>query len=251
MRERRESELVTFGEVCSGYGKAPLPTVASCRMSHMRFASQHPCALTMAEKCATTPICSPRKTGHSTPRRSRSSTSPRLLSESMPKTHRKSYSGGYNFGPTGRLSRTQGVFRSGSVPAGSSGSLFRLSSLEERRIPPRQSRTSLTEFVFPVENSAERKRESVAVDLATKETASKETAFVRLNQFLLKAHLASLLSAMREEGFLELWEKERICGRMHGEGSDATMKELVKIYSAFVESADVSQFIGDLRSFLK
>jgi len=239
----------TFGEVCSGYGKAPLPTVASCRMSHMRFASNHPCALTMAEKCATTPICSPRNRMHSTPRRSRSSTSPRQLSESIPKTHRRQYSGGYNFGPTGRLSRTHGGFRSGSVPAGNSGSLFRISSLEERKVP-RQSRTSLTEFVFPVENSAERKRESVAVDPATKETAAL-TAFVRLNQFLLKAHLASLLSAMREEGFLELWEKERICGRMHGEGSDATLKELVKIYSAFVESTDVSRFIGDLRSFLK
>eukprot|EP00397_Hematodinium_sp_SG-2012_P030135 GEMP01031895.1.p1 GENE.GEMP01031895.1~~GEMP01031895.1.p1 ORF type:complete len:308 (+),score=41.97 GEMP01031895.1:40-924(+) len=285
----RESAIITFGEVCSSYGTSALPTFASCRTSHMRFAtSAHPCAKTVAEKCCsvmwTPPRCSIVMRGryHSSPslhRRPRStpalnhvySDSRVMAALRCPDSARKADSratalplklysarGSRPESPNPGFSSYRSPSHRELFSAGLSTDVSSNSVKDkvDRRIEQilrnpgaAASPKTFTEITPPRRSSERgkyRKHSSIPASQNTK-----ELAFVRLNHFLLRAHLTSLLSAMLEEGFMEKWEKENLCEKMQcPERGEQTMKELVKIYSAFVDAADLPSFVNELRAFL-
>jgi len=74
-------------------------------------------------------------------------------------------------------------------------------------------------------------------------------SFLRLNGFLLRTHMTSLIAALAEGGWLEVWEKERLC---HYARDDAQAWALtfLRIYSRFMQTADVQVFVADLRAQL-
>merc|ERR1712232_753286 len=72
-------------------------------------------------------------------------------------------------------------------------------------------------------------------------------SFVRLNSFLLRTHITSLVSALAEDGWLEIWEKERLC-RYAREDAQPWALAFLRIYSRFMENDDVQSFVADLRA---
>eukprot|EP00929_Paragymnodinium_shiwhaense_P091630 TRINITY_DN51537_c0_g1_i1.p1 TRINITY_DN51537_c0_g1~~TRINITY_DN51537_c0_g1_i1.p1 ORF type:complete len:371 (+),score=48.96 TRINITY_DN51537_c0_g1_i1:88-1200(+) len=75
----------------------------------------------------------------------------------------------------------------------------------------------------------------------------RSASFVRLNSFLLRTHITSLISALSEDGWFEAWEKERLC-RQAREDSHPWASSFLRIYSRFVETEDVHAFVADLRA---
>lgn len=75
------------------------------------------------------------------------------------------------------------------------------------------------------------------------------SALVRLNGFLLRTHITSLVSALAEDGWLEAWEKERIC-RKAREDSQQWALMFLRIYARFVETDDVDSFVAGLRTLI-
>jgi len=74
-------------------------------------------------------------------------------------------------------------------------------------------------------------------------------AFVRLNSFLLRTHITSLISALAEDGWLEVSEKERLCHRAREDaGSNAI--SFLRTYMRFMETGDVHAFVAALRVHL-
>lgn len=74
-------------------------------------------------------------------------------------------------------------------------------------------------------------------------------SFVRLNGFLLRTHITSLISALAEDGWLEVWEKERLCSHAReSDGSHAWAQTFLKMYTRFMETDDVPAFVAGLRS---
>lgn len=76
---------------------------------------------------------------------------------------------------------------------------------------------------------------------------ARATSFVRLNNFLLRTHVTSLVSALAEDGWLEAWEKERLCAQAR-EDSPAWAQAFFRGYMRFMESEDVPAFVASLRS---
>lgn len=72
-------------------------------------------------------------------------------------------------------------------------------------------------------------------------------SFVRLNNFLLRTHVTSLVSALAEDGWLEVWEKERLCSQARDD-SPAWAQSFLGGYTRFMETEDVPAFVASLRS---
>jgi len=77
----------------------------------------------------------------------------------------------------------------------------------------------------------------------------RSASFVRLNTFLLRTHITSLVSALAEDGWLEVWEKERLC-RQAREDSQPWVMSFLRVYSRFLETDDVQVFVADLRAHI-
>lgn len=73
------------------------------------------------------------------------------------------------------------------------------------------------------------------------------SSFVRLNNFLLRTHITSIVSALAEDGWIEAWEKERIC-RCTRESTSSTAQAFVRVYGHFVETSDVPAFVRALKA---
>merc|ERR1712054_489827 len=67
-------------------------------------------------------------------------------------------------------------------------------------------------------------------------------SFVRLNTFLLRTHITSIVSALAEGGWLEVWEKDRIC-RFARDDTSAAAQSFLKVYARFMETHDVLGFV--------
>lgn len=74
-------------------------------------------------------------------------------------------------------------------------------------------------------------------------------ALVRLNGFLLRTHVTSLVSALAEDAWLEGWEKDRICQKAR-ECSQPWASMFLRTYARFVETDDVDSFVAGLRSLI-
>lgn len=72
-------------------------------------------------------------------------------------------------------------------------------------------------------------------------------SFVRLNGFLLRTHITSLLSALAEDGWLEAWEKERLCSSAR-DAESRWAQSFLQIYMRFVETDDVATFVAGLKA---
>lgn len=73
-------------------------------------------------------------------------------------------------------------------------------------------------------------------------------AFVRLNGFLLRTHITSLVSALSEDGWLQAGDRERLLRRVRSEdsGKDAQRRwsqEFMQIYQDFIETENVNDFV--------
>lgn len=82
---------------------------------------------------------------------------------------------------------------------------------------------------------------------APSQADARATSFVRLNSFLLRTHVTSLVSALAEDGWLEGWEKERLCSQAR-EDSPAWAQSFFRVYMRFMETEDVPAFVASLRS---
>lgn len=76
---------------------------------------------------------------------------------------------------------------------------------------------------------------------------ARAASFVRLNSFLLRTHVTSLVSALAEDGWLEAWEKERLCSQAR-EDSPAWSQAFFRTYMRFMDTEDVPTFVASLRS---
>lgn len=76
---------------------------------------------------------------------------------------------------------------------------------------------------------------------------ARAASFVRLNSFLFRTHVTSLVSALAEDGWLEAWEKERLCSQAR-EDSPAWAQAFFRSYMRFMDTEDVPSFVASLRS---
>lgn len=76
---------------------------------------------------------------------------------------------------------------------------------------------------------------------------ARAASFVRLNSFLVRTHVTSLVSALAEDGWLDSWEKERLCSQAR-EDSRAWAQAFFRSYTRFMETEDVPTFVASLRS---
>jgi hypothetical protein len=76
---------------------------------------------------------------------------------------------------------------------------------------------------------------------------ARASSFVRLNSFLLRTHVTSLVSALAEDGWLEGWEKERLSAQAR-EDSGGWALAFLRVYSRFMETEDVPMLVASLRS---
>jgi len=74
-------------------------------------------------------------------------------------------------------------------------------------------------------------------------------SFIRLNGFLLRTHITSLVSALAEDGWLEAWEKEQLCHHAR-EGTPQWALAFLQVYTRFMEMDDVPMFVAGLRAQL-
>lgn len=81
-------------------------------------------------------------------------------------------------------------------------------------------------------------------------TSPRAASFIRLNDFLLRTHVNSLLCALAEAGHIEPWEKERMCRIARSGESRSRMPGLLKAYAQFVETSDLTAFVTALRALL-
>jgi len=89
--------------------------------------------------------------------------------------------------------------------------------------------------------------DSAAGKVASAPSDPRAASFVRLNNFLLRTHITSLVSALAEDGWLEPWEKERLCSQAR-EDSQAWTQGFFRIYMRFLETEDVNVFVASLRA---
>jgi len=74
-------------------------------------------------------------------------------------------------------------------------------------------------------------------------------SFVRLNGFLIRTHITSLISALAEDGWLEAWEKEKLCGlARESDSSNPWAQTFLRIYMRFMETDDVATFVAALKA---
>eukprot|EP00930_Biecheleria_cincta_P075725 TRINITY_DN62909_c0_g1_i1.p1 TRINITY_DN62909_c0_g1~~TRINITY_DN62909_c0_g1_i1.p1 ORF type:complete len:385 (+),score=47.94 TRINITY_DN62909_c0_g1_i1:38-1156(+) len=72
-------------------------------------------------------------------------------------------------------------------------------------------------------------------------------SFLRLNGFLLRTHITSLISALAEDGWLQAWEKDRLCSVARNSDSLGAQKFL-RTYMRFMETDDVPMFVAALKA---
>lgn len=75
----------------------------------------------------------------------------------------------------------------------------------------------------------------------------RQASFVRLNSFLLRTHITSLVSALAEDGWLEAWEKEHLC-RQARDDSGPWALVFLRAYVRLMEKDDVHGFVASLRN---
>lgn len=90
-------------------------------------------------------------------------------------------------------------------------------------------------------------RHSETLGKAPAQVDSRAASFVRLNSFLLRTHITSLVSALAEDGWLEAWEKDRLCDQARAD-SPAWTQAFFRSYMRFLETEDVPAFVASLRS---
>lgn len=73
------------------------------------------------------------------------------------------------------------------------------------------------------------------------------TSFLRLNNFLLRTHITSLVSALAEDGWLEAHEREQLI-RVARDDASPSFSAFLRIYSLFVETDDVMSFVAGLKA---
>mmetsp|Transcript_5879 Transcript_5879/g.14033 ORF Transcript_5879/g.14033 Transcript_5879/m.14033 type:complete len:377 (-) Transcript_5879:103-1233(-) len=86
---------------------------------------------------------------------------------------------------------------------------------------------------------------SPAPDRPCRETRA--GSFVRLNGFLWRTHITSLIAALTEDGWMEVHEKERICS-LARQDRPSWASSFMKVYTRFMETEDVFRFVADLRA---
>lgn len=72
-------------------------------------------------------------------------------------------------------------------------------------------------------------------------------SFLRLNGFLLRTHITSLISALAEDGWLQAWEKDQLCSVARNSDSLGAQKFL-RTYMRFMETDDVPMFVAALKA---
>jgi len=88
---------------------------------------------------------------------------------------------------------------------------------------------------------------SESIGKAAPQLDARAASFVRLNSFLFRTHVTSLVSALAEDGWLEAWEKERLCSQAR-EDSPAWAQAFFRSYMRFMDTEDVPSFVASLRS---
>lgn len=83
--------------------------------------------------------------------------------------------------------------------------------------------------------------------LASPKGNPRVSSFVRLNGFLLRTHMTSLLSALAEDGWLEAWEKDRLCCHAR-DSANPWAQSFLRIYMRFMETEDVAGFVAALKA---
>lgn len=78
---------------------------------------------------------------------------------------------------------------------------------------------------------------------------SRAASFMRLNRFLLKTHITSLLAALAEDGWIQQREKEMLSCKAR-EDSRPWTSSFVRVYMRFLETENVQFFVNDLRALL-
>lgn len=85
---------------------------------------------------------------------------------------------------------------------------------------------------------------------AMKEPADARTSsFMRLNSFLLRTHVTSLVAALAEDGWIQLWEKDKLCAQSR-EATPSWCLSFLQRYSHLVETEDVQAFVAGLRAMI-
>ncbi|CAJ1425081.1 unnamed protein product [Effrenium voratum] len=94
---------------------------------------------------------------------------------------------------------------------------------------------------------SDRDRDRDWLDGRSPKANPRAASFQRLNGFLLRTHMTSLLSALAEDGWLEAWEKERLC--CHAREPDSKWAQtFLRIYMRFMETDDVASFVAALKA---
>jgi len=84
---------------------------------------------------------------------------------------------------------------------------------------------------------------------ATPSSNPRVASFVRLNGFLIRTHITSLISALAEDGWLEAWEKEKLCSlARESDSSNPWAQTFLRIYMRFMETDDVATFVASLKA---
>ncbi|CAJ1360395.1 unnamed protein product [Effrenium voratum] len=94
---------------------------------------------------------------------------------------------------------------------------------------------------------SDRDRDRDWLDGRSPKANPRAASFQRLNGFLLRTHMTSLLSALAEDGWLEAWEKERLCCRAR-EPDSKWAQTFLRIYMRFMETDDVASFVAALKA---
>eukprot|EP00927_Polykrikos_kofoidii_P085778 TRINITY_DN9415_c0_g2_i1.p1 TRINITY_DN9415_c0_g2~~TRINITY_DN9415_c0_g2_i1.p1 ORF type:complete len:624 (-),score=59.32 TRINITY_DN9415_c0_g2_i1:123-1922(-) len=92
-------------------------------------------------------------------------------------------------------------------------------------------------------------RES-AIEPPVAHGGARTASFLRLNIFLLRTHITSLISALTEDGWLEAWEKDRLC-RLAKQDSPTWASTFLRVYTSFMETEDVPSFVSNLRNHIQ
>ncbi|CAD7925560.1 unnamed protein product [Amoebophrya sp. A25] len=83
---------------------------------------------------------------------------------------------------------------------------------------------------------------------STRAREPKTSAFIRLHDFLLRTHLGSLLSALRNDSFLEPLEAEKLGRRLE---DPSTRGHVVECYFLFQRTSNLDDFVLNLKSLCR
>lgn len=71
--------------------------------------------------------------------------------------------------------------------------------------------------------------------------------FLRFHGVLLRHHIASVIFVLKEDGWLEAWEKDQICS-IAGNSKGSGAQNLLRSYMQFMETNEVHTFVTALKA---